>query len=183
MKSLVLLTFLLSIQAVHPFVAPPAFGQKTMTTTTSSTQINYKDRRDEIAKELMEIVPGEHKAKYSPDHSLWKRIMELEKAGDQAYELRKKLESIKNQQERGYYMKENETVQRLEKLVLSLFHITRELNVEDVQLLEQVARLEEERNSLRKLIRRTFALLGERINNTVGKNVDRLLKLVHLYHE
>jgi hypothetical protein len=177
----IILSFLLSIRTVQSFVAPVVVvahpktkATTTTTTTTTTTQIQYKDR-DEIAHELMELIPGEHRAKVSKYYyNPWKRIMELENAEDQARELRTKLETMKS---------EKHTIERLEQLVYSLFLITRELNMEEVKLLVQLSLMEEERNSARKLLKQTFSVVNKRIKNTVGKNVDRFLRLVHLYHE
>lgn len=133
------------------FAPAGAIVKPKTTTTISNTQIQFKEKdRDAIAHELIEIVPGEHKAKITKDYSPWKRIMELEHAEDQAQVMRKKLE------------------------------------IQRTQLLETKAEtenLEREVRDLHLQLPLTASVVNQRFKNFVGRNVDRFLRLVHLYHE
>ena len=100
--------------------------------------------------------------------------MELEQAEDHVRILRQKLDQIKRQ---------DQSIDTLEKLVCSLFQITRALSAEEMRLLDKLAVLEEEHNSPRKLLGRSIHVMNDRINHAVGRTVDRALKFVHMYHD
>mmetsp|Transcript_1161 Transcript_1161/g.2683 ORF Transcript_1161/g.2683 Transcript_1161/m.2683 type:complete len:161 (-) Transcript_1161:150-632(-) len=152
----VLALLLLSITNIESFV--PTVAVQVRTKTATETRVAYKNR-DEIAHELIELIPGEHRA-HTKDYSPWKRIVELERAEDQVQELQKKLDKVK---------KEEKAIENLEQVAYALFL--------------QIALLGEERNSIPKLVKRLFRLTTQRINKTIGKNVDRALKALHMFHE
>jgi hypothetical protein len=148
---------------VVAFVAPAMPAKKTI---TSSTQLSNTDQ-DEIARELVDIVPGNHKAK-THDHAPWKRIMELENAEDRVAALQKELEKVKSQDKEKLTSLEQQDLYdldeiiKLESMVFSLFHM--------------ISELKEEQDDYGKLAKRFRRLTEKRINDKFKSSVDKLLR-------
>lgn len=154
----VVLLFASLLSTAEPF--SPAIAVQPKTKLATQSRLEYRTR-DEIATELVELIPREHRpAHHSKDYSPWKRIMELEGAEDKVRELQKKLDKAK---------KEEKTIESLERVAYALFL--------------EVVLLYEERSSARKLCRRLFRVTSQRVNESVGKTVDRALKALHMFHE
>lgn len=128
----------------------------------------YKDR-DEIANEILELQDGKAPRSKSHDENPWKELLASEHHPKTMHDLKVKL--------RQHDVAHDKQVEFYEDKLFTLYVISRDLTVKGLMLAEENRKLNDERNSFRKLIRRMFALFGERTKNRLQKmNPLRLFK-------
>jgi len=138
-------------------------------TRTGRVAPRYKVR-DEIANEIKELEGGKVQKSHSHDENPWKHT--LEERHETMSTLKHKYRSLLDKEERDHTKK----VKNLEEKLTILYAITQELAAKDLEIVTKLDELQQEHDSVLKLIRRIFGLTGERI----GKITNGVLRFLHL---
>jgi hypothetical protein len=128
--------------------------------------LRYKTKdQDAIAHEIIDVGGGEssfHKSS-SHDHNPWKALLGSKKAkspggpSELAALVRPAVATTKAAL----------TVESLQQDLFSLFQIAQQLTATELELVDQLADMERERDSVRWLVRRIFVVLKDRLLNRV----------------
>jgi len=159
--SFALLCFLLLGEKSASFLPQQATLQR------PATKLGYKEKRDEIAHEILDLQkPGTFQKSKTHDANPWKEALEEEHETVTSLDHELKVEKIQHEKR----------VRKLEEKMAVLFGITEDLAVKDLEMAAKIKELEEERNSLRKMTRRVFRLLADRVKSRLGKIKNGLLR-------
>lgn len=160
MKTLLIL-YLIPLAAA--FVPQPLLlrGQQSVLTK------KYKNR-DDIANEIIDLQGDSFHVTKTHDENPWKRILEHEQRHKTIGSLKRDLHHAEVSHEKQ--------VDFLEQKLFSLYEIALDLTIKDLKMSAELTKLQAERNSFRKLVRRMFALFRER----VSRRVTKVLCFLHL---
>jgi hypothetical protein len=138
--------------------------------TRSATALRYKSKDlTSIANEIVDLEGGDVPKSASHDRNPWKALLRSKHLPSSLVEDATSLAAMV----RPTPAKQPPTVESLQHDLFSLFQIAQQLTATELELANELASMERERNSIRRLVGRILSLLKER---TVGR-IQRLLRL------
>lgn len=160
-----------SFLLIHLVVEATAFVP-TCQRGTGSTRLAYTNNRDSIAKEIVDLQDHNFQKTETNDENPWRQILDSGTTHENVEKLTRALR-------RAIHAEHNE-VEFLQRKLFSLYMVATELTTRELQLANQLAEMEKERDDLWKLLRRVVVVSARNVKNRIGDLGNGILHLLRL---